>query len=195
VASMWDLSQNGRHMIQRTTSKRPTYETAGLNGYPCFSTDGADDNLASLPAVVTINSPQTIAWLVRPTVALASGSSFPVSMGPSTTAARFQWNSSTSLMMNAGVGLTLGNMSAGANHILIGVFNGTSSIGNLDGVETTGNAGSQAVQGRLALGSVSGGTSNFLSARFGPVLVYRGIADATMRAAIIAWFKAGYGLP
>jgi hypothetical protein len=48
VGGWKDLSGNGRHFTQSTSSKRPTLATAGLNSQPCITCDGVDDTLSYL---------------------------------------------------------------------------------------------------------------------------------------------------
>jgi len=69
VSSFTDLSGNGRHFVQTTPSKRPVYNSTGINSQPSVQFDYVDDNM-------TCTHPATTAftlWFVwRPTTAGSS---------------------------------------------------------------------------------------------------------------------------
>jgi hypothetical protein len=50
ITQWQDLSGNGRHFTQSTSSKRPTLATSGINSQPCITFDGVDDTLSYLSA-------------------------------------------------------------------------------------------------------------------------------------------------
>lgn len=52
VATWSDLSGNGNSVAQGTASKRPTYQTAEINGLPVVRTDGVDDLLFCTSSIV-----------------------------------------------------------------------------------------------------------------------------------------------
>lgn len=185
VAAATDLSGNGNHIYQATSTKRPLL-VAGAGGYPAFRADGVDDTLISL-ITTTQSQPFTVAGVVSipaaPTAAqtLWGATGARVLIFPNRT-----WNVNASL---AGAG---GALATGVWQMGIGVFNSTSSNARANGVSAIVNAGTNILNGVQALLATNG--TGYMAGDLGPVLFYAGAADTNGCLAIEAWLKAGYGL-
>lgn len=78
VATWSDLSGNGNSVAQGTASKRPTYQTAEINGLPVVRTDGVDDLIFCTSSIV-VAQPLTLFVVAREN----ASSSYLLDGGPS----------------------------------------------------------------------------------------------------------------
>ena len=63
VGLMLDVSGNGNHAAQSTTTARPTYQI--VDGYPCIVGDGVDDFFSINPAFINGKSEVTVMAAIR----------------------------------------------------------------------------------------------------------------------------------
>jgi hypothetical protein len=174
---------------QSTGTKRPTIQLNSA-GQKVLRFDGTDDDLLT-GSLGSISQPYTIATILmlrsNPTSstarALRQATNWQFTVAQNTFAVN----------MSAGSNVALGNLALNTPVVLLGAFNGASSVGNLGGVETTGNPASGAAGGVIALASTETGLSGFLGCDMGPVLRYSGAADASQRASLVTWLRAATG--
>jgi hypothetical protein len=160
VASWTDSSGNGKHMVNATEAEQPSYETNELNSLPIVRFNGSSDDLTLTTHGLT--KPYTMACVVK--VVESS-----VTNGDRV----WQFNSGNNFMAVGGSGLNDHLMAGGSTlvyglnvldtnthiHVLSLAASGNSS-GAIDGVATTGDAGTSALGANLTYGS--NGTSLFL---------------------------------
>lgn len=136
ITRAYDQTGNGRHVTQATLSAMPTLTFSSLGGQPCGSFVRANSqDLASAASFPTITQPFTISTVAQRTgtVTAFQGllSSTATALGLITHNAANQWDIFSG---------SLGGFTAsdGSYHAVQGIFNGSSSIAEVDGTATTG---------------------------------------------------------
>lgn len=187
VGRWQDLSSGANHATQATSSKRPAYKTAVLNGRPVVRFDGVDDWIA---ATLALTQPYTVYIVAKSTTALGY-----IMDGQATDTAVFQSNSGTVFRVATGItnlDQTVANMLT-AFHVIGGVFNGASSVNAYDGATITGNAGAGNATA-LTLAANGARASGFVNGDFAEVIVYSRALSATERQKVERYLGRKYGL-
>lgn len=216
VETPTDWSGAGNAPTQATSTSRPSYETAEINGLPTFRLDGVDDrwlfsgtaldiakNVGGLTVYVVSKSTSTAT--ARTTVGFTSGTS--------TTANRFFVGHTSGSKLRSGGRRTdadtlqevngTATYSSGTWYLSTAVFNYTNSDlnqylnGTSDGSSTTfqtdgstSNTSSQAA----TIGASSAVSSIFWTGDIAEVLIYQTAHDSTTRSAIETGLRGIYGL-
>lgn len=193
ISSLNDLSGNGRHLTQATSTKRPALTAAGQNGLNVATFDGVDDFM-------------TVAWSrLQPFSFFAAlkmrsnpaGSSCLIGFGAYSAPpeAIVYDNSSARTNIRLYFGAGVGNLSLadGLFCSLYGVVNSTSSLISKNGTETSGSAGgNQAIA--ITLGDSSDeGTVN-AAITVGELIVIAAAASADVRAQINSYLRGKWGI-
>lgn len=146
ATEVYDQSGNSNNITQATAGSQPQFLPLCANGgtLPCIRT-ASSLTLASASLGSGFTQPNTFSQVISP-INLGGGSNF--------------WSESN-LTVFAVSGTTYG-LSCGANfgvttstntfHAFNGICNGSSSVINLDGTETTGNAGTNTGSGAVTIG-------------------------------------------
>jgi hypothetical protein len=150
VETWEDSSGNGNDVTQGTADERPTYQTSILNGLPVVRFDGIDDIL-SVFATLAGAQPYT----VYAVVAHRSGS-VTSNEGFCGGYAALPYLFVRQLATDA-FAIFAGTIANGPNsdtdfHVFGGLFDGASSILDLDGSETVVNAGTSAFGAEFSIG-------------------------------------------
>lgn len=178
AVSAWaDQSGNGRDLIQATGANQPTVQGDGTILF-----DGTSDFLKT--AAFTLNQPDTIYLRMKQVTWIAQDAIFD---GNTLSSGAVYQNSITpNVRQFAGLDSTEnGAMAVNTWASMAAVFNGASSVLQIDGTTVTGNAGA-GNKGGFTLGAASDGTrpSNIQVAE---VIIYNVAHDATTRAQVIAY--------
>jgi trimeric autotransporter adhesin len=163
VVTWYDQSGNGRNLTQSTASAQPQLILAG-NGKPALLFDGSNDYIRS--GAFTLNQPHTRYSLFRLVTVPGSGEAHIVSGRALTDGLVFYVASGTVISISAGTTTTVGNagMPGGARGVVAAVFNGASSLAEINAASTVSspaNVGSNNLTG-LTVGTRGDlGSSNF----------------------------------
>lgn len=142
-----DRSGLAHHLTQATSSKRPTWSAAVLNGEPAVSWDGVDDRLA-VTFATTVPQPTTIFAVVNYT---AGGEG--AYLDGAATASHLMRRQSANAAIYAGADLSDGPLPINTPCIVQAIFDGAASKIRVNGgAATIGNAGSAGLNG-LTLGN------------------------------------------
>ena len=169
VGAMADKSGNGRDLLQATTANKPLYKTAIQNGLSVVRFDGTDDKLG--PTVFTLNQPFTIVMVINQIT--WTDLDYISDGGTDTTTAIHLRTITPTIAMYAGsiscdnTGLTVGSFG-----ILRALFNGASSVSEVNNnTEQTGNVGA-ANAGGFTIGRVTTSPSRHPNIEIGEVVIY-----------------------
>lgn len=182
---------------QATGSKQPTYKSNILNGYPVVRFDGTDDVLLTGLFASALSQPTTI-FLVA-AVHSTSGGSYVFTDGETNrqqmkaqdhdSDSRVEWR------MWADFPNLDGPEPGTAFRIYVGIFNGTNSLGRMDGLEEmNGEVGTNALD-RLVLGSDEpAGGSSFLDGDIAEVGVYQAALSSSEIDQVEGYLADKYGI-
>ncbi len=193
VSAWLDQSGNGKDYSQGTGAAQPTYNAAGLGGFPTLTFDGVDDNLASsLNLAAPVTTPTFIWWIGRQ-LAWGSGKRW------------FGGTSNGNIITVTGVtsSPTVQQFCGGAaNANSAGVLNswfrheawfnnGTSDYLKIGATSVTGaSAGTGSATGRQ-LGN--GAAASFLNMEIAAIMYFSGLPSAGELSALSAAAVAKYG--
>jgi Alpha-L-arabinofuranosidase B, catalytic len=161
VTEAYDQTGSGNNVTQSTGADQPTITFNCINtSLPCMTFSGSSQFLQG--SGITVNQPFTVSYVAERTGNFNNGGSTfgshngVVSLG-------FQ-NNANQVYMFAGAATIVGTAADSAAHIVQNVFNGASSIFNIDGTGTTVSPGTSGPSNAnpLAVGSAGNG-SNFLT--------------------------------
>jgi hypothetical protein len=198
IARWQDKSGNGRNFVQSTSTLRPLLTASGRNGRSVVTFDATDDYMISA-ATQTIPQPATWMFVYKVPSSIASG----WSLVDSTTDRVHVYSAagSTITQYTAGGFFTTEASGVTADQWRIGTyhFNGASSLGKRDGVQTaTGTTGTNAITGSITLGSNNGGAA-VLRSQMAEAILLTGasMADIARVEAYLAakWSIAGVHAP
>jgi hypothetical protein len=175
VPKLYDQTGNGRHFTTGTLSQMPTLTLNALGGLPGMT--GSTGGSTRLPTGnITQAQPLTMSTVYVRT----SGTSGEIAGAGTGSTVSMNTGGANVVNINAGTVLTGPAAADSSFHSLQGVFNGASSAVNVDGSETTGNAGSNslsAVPFRLFV--TNGG--NFLNGSIMEAGLWPSAANSTNR--------------
>jgi hypothetical protein len=172
-AYLWnDQSINGNNLTQSTATKFPQYKANLQNGLPMVRFDGVDDLLASV-STINFTDPTWILMAVIPRSFAANGVLCDGSNGSSPFHQAFFEGAGLLQLENSAAGPSQSGMTAGSAYIVEGIFNGASSILNVNnGTDQTGNAGTGNATQNFTLGAQAGGSPNPSQIDVGEVIVF-----------------------
>ena len=184
--SQWDdQSGNGRHLKQTADTNRPALQADGSILF-----DGSDNFLKC--DAFTLAQPETVYLLAKQITSTNGDAPFD---GDTLTSMRMQQTSTPfSILINAGAGACgNGNWLSNTYAVLCSVFNGASSLTQVNqGAPSTGDPGA-ANAGGFTLGATGGATA-FANIEVKEVIVYSGAHDATTRLQIINYLATIGGI-
>ena len=173
-----DQSGNARDLLQATDTNRPT-----LNADGSITFDGADNYLKA--SAFTLNQPETVYLLVNP-VTWADNATLFDGNGADT-GALYQTTATPRVDLYAGATAAANtNLVLGAYAAVAGIFNGASSVMQVNNTTpTTGNAGA-ANMGGFTLGA-GAAPANYANIQVKEVIIFAAAHDASTRARVIRY--------
>ena len=209
VGAWSDISGNGYHATQATSSKRPLYKTSGLNGTPCLQFDGTDDSM-STPSIDMSSTQVCTVFIVAN---IANNSAYFLEFSPSTNS-----NAGAFLLYTfADYAITFINGNVGtAEHRVYNTgtlstahaFRSEIDFSKVSSEPTTYRDGTTETGVRPTDGNNSGNlgnyslyiggrnnASNFLNGTISDILLYNRALTAGEKSTIQAYLKAKRGTP
>jgi hypothetical protein len=192
IARWEDKSGNGRHLIQSTSTLRPTLQANGRNSRSVVAFDATDDYMASSSSL-SLSQALTYIIVYKTPASVASG----WSLFDSTTDRVHAYSQSGSdlRMYTAGgsfvveTGLTADQWRLSTLH-----FNGASSAGRLSGAQVaSGTCGTNAANGTFNLGANNGGSATIKSS-VAELIVLSGVTSFATVARIEAYLATKWGI-
>lgn len=180
VGTWQDLSGNGYHLTQATSTKKPTYKTNIINtDKPGIYFDGGDSLISTTAAVSQGN---TWVLICRP----ETGWDY---IFDGNTTRQLMDDNGGPLRMFAGSSFdTSLNPTEGSDYFLFGFYNGASSYLRHNGTDTsTGNPGSNGFKD-LILGARTGDSSWFIGYIF-EILLYDSVLSSEQISNLETYFK------
>ena len=192
VARWEDKSGNGRHFVQSSAPVRPTLSTAARNGRSVVTFDATDDYMISA-ATQTIPQPATWMFVYKVPSSIASGWTLVDSATDRVHV--YSPSGDTIIQYTAGGFFTTEASGVTADQWRIGTyhFNGASSLGKRDGVQTaTGTTGTNASTGNIYLGANFGSVLS-LRSQMAEAILLTGASMADI-ARVEAYLAAKWGI-
>lgn len=180
-ASAWDDQVGTGHLLQATAAKQPAVQGDGSLLF-----DGSDD---FMQAMFTLNQPCTVFVLLKPVTWI--GDTYFFDGGASNDSGVVaQIGTTPEIVAYAGsISAANGDLTVGAFKVVAVVFNGASSVLQVDAnTATTGDFGASNMGG-FTLASVGGGTGlggtrNWSNIQVKEILIYDAALDATARGLV-----------
>ena len=167
----WTACVGGLDATQTTATRQPTFLTTGLAGQPAVDFDGTDDLLQFGP--LTLAQPFSIVVIGQQDTTTDANTAVRNNTGPGVNLT-FRRQGGAFFSITAGTDLDDG-ASTTAPSIVVGYYNGTSSFIEVNGVQTTGNAGTNNLNNAtMNIGAGLSGTSNPFDGRIAFVGFYSG---------------------
>jgi len=192
AVSQWDdLSGNGYDVVQATAAKQPRSGTRTINGLNVLDFDGADQLLVD--SGVTLTQPNTLIAVMKfDTVGIfdypldgANGTDRHI-LGALSPATNWAMYTNTGLIGSVAISTT-------TQQLLVGVFNTTSSVLRVDGVQAaSGNAGSTDYR-PISVGSGASGSSAF-DGIIAEIIVIDGLLTADQITATESYLAQKWGI-
>lgn len=181
--SVWaDQSGNGRDLLQGTDTNRPA-----LQADSSILFDGVDNFLKC--GAFTLNQPETVYILFRSVTWTLND----VVYDGNTAGSMYLYQSATTPDLRVFAGSALvpnSNLAVNTYGVHCGVYNGVSSVSQINNTTAiTGNAGA-ANAGGFTLGADGGLVSGFSNIQVKEVIIYPTAHDATTRANVIRYLSA-----
>lgn len=179
--SQWaDQSGNGRHLAQATGSKQPA-----LQGDGTLLFDGSADALTvafSNPAPFTVYlRMKQVTWTLNDYVFDSMVANRAAMRQQTATPALSLFAQGVNAAENTALAVdTWGSVAA--------VFNGASSVLQINSTTTTGDPGSAAASDGFTLGASGGGLGQFSNIQVAEVAIYAAAHNATERSLMMAYF-------
>lgn len=193
--SQWsDVSGNGRHLAQGTSSDRPTYVTPGKNGLNTISFDGSNDQLQT--SSFTFTNPATFFFVIK----MGSFASYQsVFDGINNNTANLNANNDSSINKFAFYSdgwetVQLTGLSLNTWYRTTWVFNGGSSLAYInDGSAVTWSDGNLSNIGGFRLGEGDGGGEH-ANMELGEFIVYNRALNSTERGQINSYLSTKWAI-
>lgn len=152
----YDQTAHTNHLVQATAGNQPQLLPSGINSLPAIQFTGTQSLVLSSLSQAQPYSFSVVSDQVGPG---AVGAGYFGAAGPA--AMLLDGGSANQVRLYAGSAFAPNVTAAnGTAHAIQGVFNGASSILNVDGTGTTGSPGAASLSGNFILGNTfSGGTS------------------------------------
>lgn len=183
LVSAWaDQSGNGNHLVQATETNQPALQADGSILF-----DGSDNYMQ---VTFTLDQPYTVYCLFRSLSFTANDRVFD---GVTATARVVQGAASPTLTMNAGVSIAHpdGGLPVDIYGVIGCVFNGASSVFQINTLSRSGNAGANN-PGGFTLAASSGVAAAFGHIQVKEVIIFPAAHDAGQRSKVISYL-AGVG--
>lgn len=186
VKTWQDQSGNANHFTNANAGERPLWKTNITNGKPVLRF--VTDDRYSLTLGGALSQPNTIFVVGKANAA----DTFFVDGSGGRNAIYVQGTGTYSMYAGS---TELGATARDANfHVMMGLFNGASSIHWTDGLEdATGNAGNNALGASVRIGSNSA-ADNFLNGDIAEILIYNAAVSAANRTLINRYLGNKYGI-
>lgn len=191
IQTWTDLSGNGNDLTQLTAGNRPTYKVNIQNGLPVVRFAAAATSFMDTPSFA-LSQPSTLASAFT---ARGSPGKYVADSVTVVDQRDFFIQADTTLQMYCGTvfNITVPTM-LNVFHAAVLVYNGAASVGNFDGVETTGDVGGSNGTG-IRLGRSGGGSTVYGDVDVGEFIAYARVLSAPERALIQAYLKRRWGTP
>jgi hypothetical protein len=194
-----DLSGNNRHAIQATSGNRPTWTppASGQNGLGCSRFSSSSQWMTN----TSLSLPQPFTVFAR--IRNNSSQAYPVVFDFSPTATgsrailfakRTDTTNTPSLYAGAVVGFGTVLSTGYTNCNIGGVFNGSSSIGLLNGTETSVSPGTFGGTGGYQISNMYDAATKF-DGDICELIVYPFAASSIQRASILSYLNSKWGTP
>lgn len=151
VQSATDFSPFGRHATQATSTARPVLKANAINGFPSLQYTVTNSKYSRTAGFGPIAQPTTIFWVAKVT----QTAKFVMSGIDTTNNQAISVSAAGLWQINAGTAMPGRTNDTSAFVVGTAVFNGASSRIRINGSETTGNAGTNALGG-ITLSSNAG---------------------------------------
>lgn len=160
-----------------------TYQANGINGNPSLLSNGSTDELGRNSFGQQFTQPYSISGIIKMETQNSTNQAligfFDSGGGTSGTV----WGDRTSGDRIIFSGSTLSGGAADTTVIaFVAVFNGASSVFNVDGVESTGDAGTREIANNMMRIGTDAGASSYANALHGEYVLYNAALDSTQRA-------------
>jgi hypothetical protein len=192
ISAWQDYSPYARSVVQGTAGSQPSYDATGLNGGPAVIFNATKRLVATFTAQ---GQPYTIYSVVYTT---ADGTTNQyICDGQAGNSAVLQRGSAlTTSRLTVYGGVTLSSAQASVQAaarmltptIVGGVFNSTSGVNIVNGVEVAGNVGTAIINNSLSIGSNAGGTGGLIGG-MGEFIVFLAALDATARGRLDKYLR------
>ena len=188
--SQWDdQSGNANHLTQITGTRQPTVVAGALNGIQGIQFDGTSDLMVA-PAFAR-TQPSTVFIVMRQDTWTAND--FIFESGTTSVFTLFQRTATPNISSISGAILDNGNFAVGTFNMVTAIYNGVSSVLQVDSTaETTGDNGAGANAG-FTLGARPT-TTGFSNITVMEVLVMGAAASVAQRNQFKAYVLARYGI-
>lgn len=183
LVSQWaDQSGNSRHLTQATDTNKPA-----LQGDGSILFDGVDNSLVQ--STFSYAQPETIYILAKQITWTANDRWFDSAVGGDRGIIQ-QFGTTPQIRIYAGAALGAVSLTLDTYGIVCAVFNGASSVLQLNlTAPVTGNAGTDNM-GSLRLGCPATALANFGNIQVKEILMYSAAHDATTRAQVIRYLES-----
>ncbi len=194
-----DLSGNNRHAVQATSGNRPTWNppASGQNGLGCSRFSSSSQWMTN----TSLSLPQPFTVFAR--IRNNSSQAYPVVLDSSQTATgsrailfakRTDTTNTPSMYAGAVVGFGTVLSTGYTNCNIGGVFNGSSSIGLLNGTETSVSPGTFGGTGGYQISNMYDAATKF-DGDICELIVYPFAASSIQRASILSYLNSKWGTP
>lgn len=180
VSTWADQSGNGNDLLQGTDTNRPALQADGSILF-----DGVDNFMS---AIFAHTAPVTWYGLLNPVTITSADRVFS---GVTATVVVLETAAAAQLFCTAGAG-TNAAFTAGSYHAICAVFNGASSVFQVDGTTATGDPGTND-PGGIVVGAAAGGATA-ANIQVKEVILFAAAHDATTRGKVINYLARVGGL-
>ena len=190
VSTLADQGPANLDLTQSTDAKRPSLESAVLNGHDALRFDGVDDYMDR--AIASLSQPNTVYFVARMIIDNVNDYFFD-SKTAAINRGAFQSDAGSNWLMNGGTNLAGSAASDTSTHYWTFVFNGASSELFVDGSsDASGDAGADGWD----FGSMGGryDESRFANFDFFEYFCYGAVHDAATIATVEAYLTSRYAL-
>lgn len=189
VATWEDSSGNGNDLTQATAGLRPTYQTGELNGLPIVREDGSDDYMSVDFGASPASQPYSVYMVFR--LHTLSGEQEDIVEGTTANTPEMSWNSGNNTAFIWAGGFDPIAFTVDTNfHVFGGVFDGVSSVLDLDGTETVVDAGTNAFSQVMEVG----GSVRKTPGDYAELVFYSAELTSAQRQQLRDYFSSKWGV-
>ncbi len=196
ISTWYDQSGNGTNVTQTTPGQQIAFNSTGYNGILPVVITGTT-NLLAVTVASTNNTYLTSGAVRQLTFTTQMGIAGMADSTTQTNGVELRFTTSANTVGLFGGSVFTATASDSNFHTLQGVANGASSVLSVDGVETTGNAGSGAAYTKFHVGeSSNNGTLNFfLRGSLTEVGAWAALPSSGVRGSMYTNMKTYWGTP